>query len=306
MGGQFWSVYIGCTVDYTQWTNDVMRTLEQIDVTRRMIQMYPNDFQLALTAADIRAAFNQGKVASLMGIEGGHQVDSSLATIRMMHQLGVRYMTLTHNCHTPWADTHAQPAVHNGLTAFGKDLVLEMNRAGIFVDISHVSEKTMRDVLAISKAPIIFSHSSVYSLCNSTRNVPDEVLALTKANGGVVMINYLTGFICCNTPGPCTISHVADHIEYIATRYGVDYIGLGADYDGGSSYPEGLDDVSTYPYLIAELVARGFTETDVSKIIGGNLLRAMEQMEAVARSLQQEELEDESFIVTPKTCRDEE
>ena len=299
MGGQFWSVYIPCKSTFTQWSDDVKRTLEQIDVTKRMVKQYSQDFELALTAQDIRGAFARGRVASLMGIEGGHQIDNSLATIRLMHELGVRYMTLTHNCHTPWADTHAAAPIHNGLTSFGKELVLEMNRVGMFIDLSHVSVAVMRDVLTTSKAPIIFSHSSVHSICNTTRNVPDEILELTARNGGVVMINFLSDFICCSNV--CPLSDVADHIEYIAHNYGVDYIGVGADYDGGSNLPTGLEDVSKYPHLFAELVARNFSESDVAKILGGNLLRAMEAMEAVALQLQTGNPE-ESFIIPERTC----
>ena len=294
-------MYIACNTSFKQWNPDVRRTLEQIDVTKRMIRQYPDDFELALTAQDIRDAFARGRIGSLMGIEGGHQIDSSLATIRMMHDLGVRYMTLTHNCHTPWADTHAQPPLYNGLTDFGKDLVLEMNRVGMFVDLSHVSYDVMRDVFSIVKAPAIYSHSSAHAVCNSTRNVPDEILQLTVQNGGVVMVNFLSGFVCCSSSVPCPLETLADHIEYIARRFSVDIIGIGADYDGGSPFPNNLGDVSGYPYLFAELVTRGFTEQEIAKILGGNLLRAMDRMEAVARELQNEDADD-SYIEFDRTC----
>jgi len=188
VGGNFWSVYVTCDVNYLNWNPSVRETLEQIDVTQRMIEHYSDDLQLALTAADIRSALASGKIASLMGMEGGNSIDSSLGTLRTMYHLGARYMTLTHNCHTPWADTCREAPVNNGLTDFGVAVVAEMNRLGMLVDISHVSFDTMHDVLAVTKAPVIFSHSASYTLCNHSRNVPDDVLVKTGDNGGVVMV----------------------------------------------------------------------------------------------------------------------
>ena len=284
VGAQFWSVYVGCRSPYTDWADDVRTTLDQVDVTRRLIDLYPEDFELALTAADIRRIFASGRIASLMGVEGGHSIDASLATLRMLYQLGARYMTLTHSCHTSWADSCSPAPLHGGLTAFGQQVVLEMNRLGMLVDISHVSPDTMRDVLAVTRAPVIFSHSSALALCSNVRNVPDDVLRATVTNGGVVMVNFYSGFVCCQAI--CNLTDVADHIEYIASVTGYDHVGIGADYDGVTGLPNGLEDVSTYPYLFAELLRRGVEEADLIKLAGGNLLRVLEATEEVARQLQ--------------------
>jgi len=300
MGAQFWSVYVSCDKDFTVWSDDVRRTLEQIDVTKRMVEWYPETFELALTAQDIKDIFARGKIASLIGMEGGHSIDSSLAALRMMYDTGARYMTLTHSCHTPWADTCSDPPLHNGLTDFGIDVIREMNRIGMFIDISHVSATVMHEVLSISRAPVIFSHSSSYALCNNSRNVPDDVLRLTAANGGVVMVNFFSSFVCCGRA--CALADVADHIEHMANVGGVDIVGIGGDYDGVSSLPVGLEDVSKYPELFAELIRRGFSDADIIKILGGNLLRAMEQMEQTARDLQEETNPGETFIRPGKTC----
>ena len=266
-----------------------------------MIELYPSHFELALTAADIRRIFASGRIGSLMGMEGGHSIDASLGTLRMMYGLGVRYMTLTHSCHTSWADSCTPTPLHGGLTDFGRKVIAEMNRLGMLVDISHVSPDTMRDVLSVTKAPVIFSHSSALALCSNVRNVPDDVLASTAANGGVVMVNFYSGFVCCQAL--CNLTDVADHIEYMASVAGYDHVGIGADYDGVSGLPVGLQDVSTYPALFAELLRRGVSEEDLIKVAGGNLLRVLEATEIVARELQAETLSDEAREVDfARTC----
>jgi len=304
MGAQFWSVYVGCNSNVYAWTDSVRATIDQIDVTRRMIDAYPDTFELALTSQDIKDIFARGKIASLMGMEGGHSIDSSLGTLRMMYDLGSRYMTLTHNCHTPWADSTSLNPIHNGLTDFGVDIIREMNRLGMFIDLSHVSHDVMRQVLGITRAPVIFSHSSAYSLCNNTRNVPDDVLSMMKANGGVVMVNFYSNFVCCQAS--CQLSDVADHIEHLVNVGGVEIVGIGGDYDGVPSLPVGLEDVSTYPELFAELLRRGFSDQDIIQILGGNLLRAMEQMEIVAQAMQAEGPPGETFIKFSRTCPNDE
>jgi membrane dipeptidase len=320
VGAQFWSVYTPPEAD-----GHFARTqLEQIDIARRVIERYPETFQLAATAADIRAAKKAGRIGSMLGLEGGHAIEDSLGALRAYYDLGVRYMTLTHNRHTNWADAALQdPPAYGGLNAFGEQVVHEMNRIGMLVDLSHTSADTMRDALRVSQAPVIFSHSSVRALCDIPRNVPDDVIQMLPANGGVLMVTFVSGFvsqaaadvtlpmiqeynaraqgkseaerkaiedeIAARTVMPkVSIAAVADHIDYIRNKIGVDYIGIGSDYDGNEDWPEGLSDVSMYPNLFAELVRRGWSDEDLEKIAGGNVLRALEQAEAVARRLQQE------------------
>jgi membrane dipeptidase len=320
VGAQFWSVYTPPEAD-----GHFARTqLEQIDIARRVIERYPETFQLAATAADIRAAKKAGRIGSMLGLEGGHAIEDSLGALRAYYDLGVRYMTLTHNRHTNWADAALQdPPAYGGLNAFGEQVVHEMNRIGMLVDLSHTSADTMRDALRVSQAPVIFSHSSVRALCDIPRNVPDDVIQMLPANGGVLMVTFVSGFvsqaaadvtlpmiqeynaraqgkseaerkaiedeIAARTVMPkVSIAAVADHIDYIRNKIGVDYIGIGSDYDGNEDWPEGLSDVSMYPNLFAELIRRGWSDADLAKIAGGNVLRALEQAEAVARRLQQE------------------
>ncbi len=317
VGAQFWSVYIPGEAD-----GGFARTqLEQIDIARRMIARYPAAFQLALTADDVRKARADGRIASVLGMEGGHAIENSLGALRAYYDLGVRYMTLTHNTHTDWADSAAKPPVHGGLTEFGEQVVAEMNRLGMLVDLSHVSPDTMDDALRVSKAPVIFSHSSARALCDVPRNVPDEILRRLPENGGVVMVTFVAGFIepeIARITGPAmkefyersaeaktdaerealreqimgnlnlpvtTIAKVADHIEHIRDVAGIDHVGIGGDYDGNDDWPEGLEDVSTYPKLLAELIRRGWSDEDIRKLAGGNALRALEQAEKVAASL---------------------
>lgn len=316
VGAQFWSVYIpGEIADHYARTQ-----LEQIDIARRMIARYPGDLQFAHTAADIRTAHKKGRIASLLGMEGGHAIENSLGALRAYYDLGVRYMTLTHNVHLDWADSAALPPKHGGLTPFGEQVVLEMNRLGMLVDLSHVAPETMDDALRVSKAPVIFSHSSARGVCDVPRNVPDDILVRLKQNGGVIMITFVAGFVdpaiaAIQQPAfaeyrrrsqgksveeqqkiedeifnnlklpKTTIGKVADHFDHVRKIAGVEHIGIGGDFDGNSSWPEGLSDVSMYPSLFAELIRRGWTDRELEMVAGGNVLRVMEKAEAVARSM---------------------
>ncbi len=322
LGAQFWSVYVPASMQGKEATR---ATMEEIDIVYQMIERYPDTFQLATTADEVEAAFAAGKIASMMGIEGGHSIDSSLGALRMFHLLGVRYMTLTHSRNIPWADSATDTMAVDGLTEFGNEVVREMNRLGMLVDLSHVSPATMRDALDVTEAPVIFSHSSALAVCNHVRNAPDDVLERLVDNGGVIMVTFVPGYISEETrlhgvkrneererlasmPGstdesvaegiaawneanptpPATLAQVADHIDHIRDVAGIDHIGIGGDYDGISSLPVGLEDVSTYPMLTAELVRRGYSDEDIMKILGRNVLRVMRESEAVAARLQQE------------------
>ncbi len=318
VGAQFWSVFVPSTL---QGDRAVAATLEQVDFVRRFVARYPDRLQLAASVEDIEQAFAAGRVASLMGAEGGHSIAGSLATLRALHRLGVRYLTLTHNDNVPWADSATDEPRAGGLTAFGREVVREMNRTGMLVDLSHVSAETMRDALDTSEAPVIFSHSSCRALVDHPRNVPDEVLRRLPDNGGVCMVTFVPAFVsaaCCaydtevteemrrrgrdpkdwhqrvestaewaqDHPRPtATLAEVADHVEHARDVAGVDHIGIGGDYDGCDALPAGLADVSTYPALIAELLDRGWSEDDGAKLAGGNILRALRQSEGVADRL---------------------
>jgi membrane dipeptidase len=320
VGGQFWSVYIDGT-----YTGDeaIRRTLVQIDIVDRMIAAYPNDLERALTADDVVRIHKKGKVASLIGIEGGRQIGGSLAALRQFYRLGARYMTLTHNQTTEWADAATDDPKYGGLSPFGVGVVHEMNRLGMLVDLSHVSADTMKDAIAASRAPVIFSHSSARGLVGHLRNVPDDVLQLLPANGGVVMVNFVPDFISdavwhwgaeknaeearlkvfhrsskaeveaglkaweATHPRPVvTVAAVADHINHVAKVAGHDHVGLGGDFDGIPYTPEGLTGVQDYPALFAELIRRGWSDADLAKLAGGNVLRALRQAEAVSASLE--------------------
>ena len=297
VGGQFWSVYVPSTM---QGKEAVRATLEQIDIVHRMTKRWPETFEMAYTAADVERSFNAGRIGSLIGMEGGHSIDSSLAALRMMFALGARYMTLTHSANVPWADASPGPVVLGGLSRFGEEVVREMNRLGMLVDLSHVHPETMQDALRVTEAPVIFSHSSAKTICNVHRNVPDNVLQLVAKNGGVVMVTFVPGFIsqevadydarpAAERTGPApkaTLQQVADHIDHIRKVAGIDHIGLGGDFDGISSVIVGLEDVSTYPALTAELLKRGYQDDDIRKILGLNVLRVMRQVERVAAALQ--------------------
>jgi len=321
VGAQFWSVFIPTEI---KGSDAIETTLEQIDLVKRMAAAYPADFEMAYTAADVRRIHRSGKIASLIGIEGGHQINNSLAALRQMYDLGARYMTLTHTRNTDWADSATDTPAHQGLTDFGKDVVREMNRLGMLVDLSHVSESTMRAALAISEAPVIFSHSSARAIVDHPRNVPDDVLRLVANNGGVVMVNFSPGYVSdamnrwnadlaaetarFNSPPydglyigqperakaalqawqkdhprpTATLEQVADHIEHIRDVAGVDHVGIGADFEGISVAPRGLEAVDRYPALLAELMRRGWTDADVAKVAGENVLRVMDAVEQVA------------------------
>jgi len=319
VGGQFWSVYIDGTL-----TGDeaIRRTIEEIDIVDRMIAAYPNDLERALTADDVVRIHKKGKVASLIGIEGGRQIGGSLAALRQFFRLGARYMTLTHNQTTEWADSATDDPKYGGLSPFGVEVVHEMNRLGMLVDLSHVSADTMKDAIAASRAPVIFSHSSARGLVGHLRNVPDDVFQLLPANGGVVMVNFVPDFISDAVwhwgaeknaeearlkvfhrnskaeveaglkawesahPRPAvTVAAVADHIDHVAKVAGHDHVGLGGDFDGIPYTPEGLTGVQDYPALFAELIRRGWSDQDLGKLAGGNVLRALRQAEAVAASM---------------------
>ncbi|MGH8130651.1 MAG: dipeptidase [Steroidobacteraceae bacterium] len=320
VGAVFWSVYVPPEAP----GGFARMQLEQIDLARSVIARYPDTFRLAGTAEEIRAAKRAGKIGSMLGIEGGHAIEDSLGALRAYYHLGVRYMTLTHNRHTSWGDSAMQdPPQHGGLSPFGEDVVREMNRLGMLIDLSHTSPDTMRDAIRVSQAPVIFSHSAARALCEIPRNVPDDVIAMLPKNGGVLMVTFVSGFISqeaadvtlpmmkeylaraegktdverkaiyeeisASVQMPAvTVAAVADHIDHVRTIAGVDHIGIGSDYDGNTNWPTGLEDVSTFPNLFAELVRRGWSDQDLGKLAGGNVLRALEQAEAVARRLQRD------------------
>jgi membrane dipeptidase len=314
VAGQFWSVFVPCSLSGDA---AVTATLEQVDFVHRLVRAFPDDLTLCRTADQTEAAMGQGRIASLMGMEGGHSVNGSLGTLRMMHALGVRYMTLTHNENLPWADSATDEPVLHGLSDFGRDVVREMNRIGMFVDLSHVSADVMRDALAVTTAPVIFSHSSARAVTDHPRNVPDDVLADLPGNGGVCMVTFVPQFVSQGwadwsfealaivaerggdprrfadldpvleermhlAPPPATITDVADHVDHVRDVAGIEHVGIGGDYDGSVSFPAGLEDVSGYPRLFEELRGRGYSEEDLGRIGSGNVLRAMREMESAA------------------------
>lgn len=283
VGGQFWSIYVPSSA---METGAARFQLEQFDIAHRLIEEFPEHFGLALTAEDVMRVFHEGRIASILGMEGGHAIENSLGALRSYYDLGARYMTLTHNADLDWAGAASLDRDAPGLSEFGKEVVREMNWLGMLVDISHVSVQTMHDALDVSEAPIIFSHSSVRALRDHGRNVPDDVLERLPENGGVIMITYVPGFL--TDAETATIDDVIAHIEHARDVAGVDYVGIGADYDGITSLPEGLDDVSTYPILFAELSRRGWSESDLRKLAGENILRVMRDAEEVSRQLQRE------------------
>ena len=283
VGGQFWSVYVPASM---QGQTAVRATLEQIDVVHRMMRKYPDTFELALTAADVERIFKAGRIASLIGMEGGHSIDNSLATLRMFHGLGARYMTLTHSTNIAWADSGTDMPKVGGLSKFGEEVVREMNRLGMLVDLSHTSPGTTEDAIRVSEAPVIFSHSDARALREHGRNVPDNILKILQGNGGIVMVTFVPGFLTAEPKA--TLANVADHMDHIRKVAGPDHVGIGGDFDGITAVPAGLEDVSKYPALTAELLRRGWTDDDVRKALGLNILRVMRRAEEIAARLQKQ------------------
>ncbi|MEP6867650.1 MAG: dipeptidase [Novosphingobium sp.] len=316
VGAQFWSVFVSAALPEPQ---AVQATLEQIDVIKRVIAQNPQSMQFASSADDVVRAMKAGKVASLIGMEGGHSIGGSLGVLRQMYALGARYMTLTHFKNNDWADSGTDAPAHNGLTPFGKDVVREMQRLGMLVDLSHVSEKTMLDAMEVAGAPVIFSHSGAMGISGHPRNVSDAALDRLKANGGLIMVNFYPGYVspqlrawnadrageqarakalypdspdralrsladwdAAHAKPVATLAQVADHIDYIAKRIGADHVGLGSDFDGGSEGLAGLPDVSAYPALFVELARRGWLQADLQKLSNGNMLRVLRAAEAYA------------------------
>lgn len=314
VGAQFWSVYIPGEFPDSGYAR---MQLEEIDIARRMIAMYPDQLELARSADDIVRIRKSGKVASLLGMEGGHAIEHSLGALRMYYALGARYMTLTHNVTLDWADAAMDAPTHGGLTDFGRDVVHEMNRLGMIVDLSHVSPGTMSDALDATSAPVMFSHSSARAITDVPRNVPDSILRRLKQNGGVVMVTFVGGFISdavrdwgstadsvgkaiLASPGDstshratfdswrrahprpnATVAQLANHVEHVRDIAGIDHVGLGGDYDGTSEVPESMEDVSGYPVLFAELIRRGWSDADLLKLAGGNILRVLREVEQI-------------------------
>ncbi|GMV07682.1 MAG: membrane dipeptidase [Gemmatimonadota bacterium] len=283
VGAQFWSVYIPFEAAQE---GAAKVQLEQIDIARQVVAKYADVFEMALTPSDVERVFGSGKIASMLGMEGGHAIENSLGALRAYYDLGARYMTLTHNGTLDWADAANDEHRHGGLTEFGREVVREMNRLGMLVDLSHTSPETMNDALDVAEAPVIWSHADTKGLRDHPRNVPDQVLRRLPDNGGVVMVTFVPSFL--TDRDQATIGDVADHIEHVVEIAGIDHVGIGSDFDGIDSTPVGLEDVSTYPKVFAELSRRGWSEEDLSKLAGENLLRAWREAEAVARRLQRE------------------
>jgi len=316
LGGQFWSIYIPGEIRDSGYARV---QLEQFDIAHRLIAQYPEKLTFVWSADELEKAHKAGRIGSMLGMEGGHAIENSLGALRMYRRLGARYMTLTHNVTLDWADAAMDSAKHGGLTDFGREVVREMNRLGMIVDLSHTSPGTMSDALDATRAPVIFSHSSARGVTDHPRNVPDSILARLPKNGGVVMVTFVTSFVSkaamdwdrqageargrlrevadtterrrlrdewmrANPRPSVTVRDVADHIEHIRRVAGVDHVGIGGDYDGTDWLPEGLEDVSAYPNLFAELIRRGWSDGDLRKLAGGNILRVMRQAEAAAES----------------------
>ncbi|MFJ4804320.1 dipeptidase [Streptomyces murinus] len=328
VGAQYWSVYVPA-----EQPDPVAATLEQIDCVRQLLDRYQADLAPALTAADMEAARGEGRIASLMGAEGGHSIANSLGTLRGLYALGVRYMTLTHNSNVDWADSATDTPKANGLTAFGREVVREMNRLGMLVDLSHVAPSTMRDALDASTAPVVFSHSSARAVCDHPRNIPDDVLERLPANGGVAMVTFVPKFVLQaavdwtaeadenmrahglhhldttaeamkvhrafeeRTPRPiATVPVIADHLDHMREVAGIDHLGIGGDYDGTAFTPDGLSDVSGYPNLLAELLDRGWSRADLAKLTWQNSVRVLGAAEDVARDLQSKQAPSNATI----------
>ncbi|ETS77606.1 hypothetical protein PFICI_09668 [Pestalotiopsis fici W106-1] len=292
LGGQFWSVYVECPNNSSEYSDSAYReiihdTLQQIDLVYRLIEEYPSDLVHARTAADVYRQFGSGdgRISSLLGIEGLHQIGNSVSILRMYHALGVRYATLTHTCHNAYADSEAPAApLHGGLSARGWQLVREMNRLGMAVDLSHTSAATQRDAIAASAAPVMFSHSNAYARYHHSRNVPDDVLAALRRNGGIVMVTFYPAFLEAD-PAAASLDSVADHIQSIGEAIGYRHVGIGSDFDGMPAGPRGLEDVTRYPDLISALQDRGLASADIAGIMGLNVLRVLEAVECVSEQM---------------------
>jgi len=335
VGAQFWSVFIPISRQGGE-PGDVKTVLEQIDLVKRLCARYPDHLEIARTADDVERIHREGKIASMMGMEGGHSIENSLAALRALYDAGAGYMTLTHGKNTDWADSATDEPRHGGLTEFGREVVREMNRTGLLVDLSHVAPSTMHDALDVAEAPVIFSHSSAFTICAHPRNVPDDVLIRLPDNGGVVMVCFLVFYIAedlrqwqesfdaerarlreehpdpdarseiieqeltawreANPAPKATLKQVADHIDHIRRVAGIDHIGIGSDYDGMPPGPLGLEDVSDYPDLFVELLKRGYSDDDIRKIAGRNVLRVMRETEKVAKRLQSERPPSDALI----------
>ncbi|HXU29529.1 MAG TPA: dipeptidase [Thermoanaerobaculia bacterium] len=330
VGAQFWSVYVPVELEGGAATRAVF---EQMDVVRRLVERYPNDLELAFSAADVARIHKAGKIASLIGMEGGHAIDSSLPMLRAFYAAGARYMTITHTKNTPWADSATDAPKSHGLSKFGEEVIREMNRLGMLVDLSHVSPDTMRDTLGVAVAPVIFSHSSARAVCDHPRNVPDDVLALLPKNGGVAMVTFVPSFLTevrrqwgaaidgeekrlqglhpedpdrvkrdletwkgqHPEPEP-SVGDIADHIEHVKKIAGIDHVGIGSDFDGITSTPIGARGVDAFPVLLAELLRRGWSDAEIKKLAGENLLRVLSEAETVAKRLQKERPASEATI----------
>ncbi len=330
VGAQFWSVYIPVSISGPAAVKTV---LEQIDVVHRLTERYPDVFEMAMTADDVVRIHKGGKIASLIGMEGGHSLDNSLATLRQLYNAGARYMTITHSANTDWADAATDDPKHGGLTRFGEEVIREMNRLGMLVDLSHVSPQTMKAAMAVADAPVIFSHSSARALTDHPRDVPDDVLRLLPQDGGVVMVTFVPSFVSeavrahgaeedavearlktlytgdpervkrelaawkqANPAPRATLAQVADHIEHVRKVAGVDHVGIGSDYDGITSTPEGLGGVADFPMLLAELMRRGWKDDEIKKLAGLNVLRAFREAEKTAQRLQKERPASDALI----------
>lgn len=320
VGAQFWSVFVPAALS---GDDAVSATLEQVDAGHQLVARYADQLVFARTADEVEVAWRGGRIASLLGAEGGHSINSSLATLRMLHVLGVRYLTLTHNGNVPWADSATDVPVHGGLSRFGVEVVREMNRIGMLVDLSHVSADTMRQALAVTEVPVIFSHSSARAVCDSPRNVPDDVLTTLRDNGGVCMVTFVPGFVNPDAAAwraegtveaaaqgispaddefgaffatyraqhpepPASLADVVAHVEHVREVAGVDHVGLGGDFDGVDVLPEGLGDVTGYPRLLEALAERGWSDEDLGRLTSGNVLRVLREAESGAKALQAE------------------
>ncbi len=316
---QFWSVYVPVS---TRLNGEaLLQTLEQIDFVHAMVKRYPDTFSFCRSTSEIELAIKEGKIASMIGVEGGHSIENSLTVLEKLYDLGARYMTLTHSATLDWADASTDEGKHGGLTEFGEQVVVRMNELGMLVDLSHVSDETMRDALRVTKAPVIFSHSSARAICDHPRNVPDDILPIVKANRGVIMVNFYSGFVVpeagernrllqtettawkqagdnesvvkskttawrkTHPLARGSIHDVVDHIDHLVKMIGVDHVGIGSDFDGVDSLPHQLEDVSKYPLITQELLNRGYTEASIQKIMGENVMRVFREAEAVAKKL---------------------